>query len=85
VAVGTDTGRMVLSGADRVLPLLAEWEKTLIVHVLPRTKESSHEAHSARHRQPGRARSQRRGFLLDSLATASGPVFQRKRRSSHER
>lgn len=74
MAVGTDTGRMVLSGADSVLPLLAGWEKTPIVQVSTRHKESSHEAHAARHRQPGRPRPERRGRLHDSLASEIGPI-----------
>lgn len=71
MAVGTDTGRMVLSGADSVLPLLAGWEKTPIVQVSTRHKESSHEAHAARHRQLGRPRPERRGVADSEVGAAT--------------
>jgi hypothetical protein len=62
----TDTGRTI-SGADRVLPSIAEWEKTQIgfVQALTQTRRSSHEAHFPRSRQPLDARSCWRRVLQD--------------------
>lgn len=60
----TDTGRTI-SGADRVLPFLAEWEKTQIGFVQARTRprRSSHEAHFCGSRRSLDVGSQRRRGL----------------------
>jgi len=67
--LNTDTGR-VLSGADSVLPFLAEWEKTqngFVQFSNTQTWRSSHEAHFHRSRRSLDARSQRRRALLDPV------------------
>ena len=65
----SDTGRTI-SGADSVLPFLAEWEKTqngFVQLFITQTWRSSHEAHFHRSRRSLDARSQRRRALLDPL------------------
>lgn len=71
----TDTGR-VLSGADSVLPSIAEWEKTQLgfVQALPtQTRRSSHEAHFCYPRQPRDPRPQRRRVVPGSLVGTESP------------
>jgi len=62
----TDTGRTT-SGADSVLPSIAEWEKTQIgsVQAHTQTRRSSHEAHLRCSRRTRDSRSQRRGVVQD--------------------
>ena len=63
----TDTGRTT-SGADSVLPSIAEWEKTQNGFVQARntqTRRSSHEAHRCYSRRTRDSRSQRRGVAQD--------------------
>ena len=78
VGTDTDTGR-VLSGADSVLPFIAEWEKTQTDFVqLTRNWRSSHEAHLYRPGQPGHARPFRR--RLDEVVVGSrllDPILRR--------